>query len=68
MKGGALMSRYKELDLTLQMIARNKAEYRQFKEMVTRHFEGKYVLPNMPDVLVNALMEWENEQIIRKEV
>ena len=56
------MSIYKELDEQIEAIARNDDEKKQFKELVTKHFEGKDVWRFMPDALKVAVIDWEQAQ------
>ena len=56
------MGLYSRLDAAIQGCSRDELEYKRFKELVTKHFEGTAAWQSLPDCVKLAIAEFENEQ------
>lgn len=57
------MSSMSNLDLMLQHVARNNAEYEQYKSLINQHFNGDLRSDDLPQVLKDVLFDWEIEEM-----
>lgn len=57
------MSSMKNLDYIVRDISIDESEYDENKTLISMHLNGELAFKDLPFMLQNAMMQWENEEM-----